>query len=212
MKHLIAPSFRGGRNRWLGLLCLHRLPKPWKPISDPVRWSKWAGQGTFFFSRNGSLACNIIRNTLGHHLIFLQCDHMRKFVLMRGAQVWLVTLSVSEGVALSLPALGLLYCSQSHHTRPRFMLNKLELCFRDKPGNVLLWDMQTCGMHITLVWMGVFLACEFQLIESMQREQDGVHWPFLFFWVSLFFLRRCVDRVMCALTYVLQLCKLLLSI
>lgn len=45
---------------------------------------KWAGPGTF---RNGSLACNIIRNTLGDHLIFLQCDHMRNFVLMQGAQV-----------------------------------------------------------------------------------------------------------------------------
>lgn len=56
----------------------------------------------FFFFRNGSLACNIIRNTLGHHLIFLQCDHMRKFVLMRRAQVWLVTLSLSLRVLLSL--------------------------------------------------------------------------------------------------------------
>lgn len=79
-----------------------RLLKPWKPISDPVQCSKWAGQGTFFFFRNGSLACNIIRNTLGHHLIFLQCDHMRKFVLMRRAQVWLVTLSLSLRVLLSL--------------------------------------------------------------------------------------------------------------
>lgn len=54
------------------MACAACILEPWKPISDPVQCSKWVGPGTF---QNGSLACNIIRNTLGYHLIFLQCDH-----------------------------------------------------------------------------------------------------------------------------------------
>lgn len=101
MKHLIAPSFSGGRKRWLLLLWLHVFSSRESPSVILFDVPSGPGKALFFF-RNGSLACNIIRNTLGHHLIFLQCDHMRKFVLMRRAQVWLVTLSLSLRVLLSL--------------------------------------------------------------------------------------------------------------
>lgn len=101
MKHLIAPSFSGGRKRWLLLLWLHVFSSRESPSVILFDVPSGPGKALFFF-RNGSLACNIIRNTLGHHLIFLQCDHMRKFVLMQRAQVWLVTLSLSLRVLLSL--------------------------------------------------------------------------------------------------------------
>lgn len=101
MKHLIAPSFSGGRKRWLLLLWLHVFSSRESPSVILFDVPSGPGKALFFF-RNGSLAYNIIRNTLGHHLIFLQCDHMRKFVLMRRAQVWLVTLSLSLRVLLSL--------------------------------------------------------------------------------------------------------------
>ncbi len=124
-----------------------RLLEPWKPISDPVQRSKWAGPGTF---RNGSLACNIIRNTLGYHLIFLQCDHMRRFVLKQGAQVWLVTLHLGGCCSPPLPS----YRSRSRHSWPRFMLRKLALGFQDITKSVLLWDMHLWRIHVTFGWMG----------------------------------------------------------
>lgn len=95
MKHLIAPSFSGGRNGWLvPLFSSHESP-------SVILFNVPSGPGQAFF-RNGSLACNIIRNTLGYHLIFLQCDHMRKCVLMWGAQVRLVTLCLGGCCVLSL--------------------------------------------------------------------------------------------------------------
>lgn len=109
MKHLIAPSFSGERSGWLSLPPSARLPEPWKPISDPVQCSKWAGPGTF---QNGSLAGNIIRNTLGYRLISLQCEHMSEFVLMQGAQARLVTRRVS----LSLPRSSSLLSPDAHVT------------------------------------------------------------------------------------------------
>lgn len=59
-----------------------RLLQPWKPINDPVQFSKWAGPPFSPPPRNGSLACNIIRNTLGYHLIYLQCAHMTNLARM----------------------------------------------------------------------------------------------------------------------------------
>lgn len=97
------------------------------------------------------------------------------------------SLSVSEGITLSL---CLLCRSQSYQACLRFMLNELEPCFQDKPGSILLWDMQTRSIHITFALMEFFSACEVHFIESIQREQPtpGIRFTDLFFLECFFFL------------------------
>lgn len=114
------------------------------------------------------------------------------------------SLSVSEGITLSL---CLLCRSQSYQACLRFMLNELEPCFQDKPGSILLWDMQTRSIHITFAWMRFSSACEVHFIESIQREQPtpGIRFTDLFFLECFFSSWCCIDRVICGLSHVLHL-------
>lgn len=181
-----------------------RLLKPWKPISDHVRCSKWAGQGPFFFFWNGSLACNIIRNTLGHHLIFLQCDHMRKFVLMQRAQVWLVTLSLSLRVLLSL-SLSAVSQSVLSGLSSLHAQRALAVFPRQTRQHSLMGHANT--QHTYYICMnGVFLCLWSRHYwihtEGTTHTRDKVHWPFLF---RVFFSSWCcIDRVICGLSHVSQ--------
>lgn len=179
MKHLIAPSFSGGRKRWLLLLWLHVFSSRESPSVILFDVPSGPGKALFFF-RNGSLAYNIIRNTLGHHLIFLQCDHMRKFVLMRRAQVWLVTLSLSLRVLLSLSAVSqsvLSGLSSLHAQRARAVFP------RQTRQHSLMGHANT--QHTYYICMNEVFLCLWSPLywihtEGTTHTRDKVHWPFLF--------------------------------
>lgn len=174
MKHLIAPSFSGGRNGWLVLPLSARLLEPWKPISDPVQCSKWAGPGTF---QNGSLACNIIRNTLGYRLLSPQCDHMRKFVPMRGAQVRLVTWRV-----LLSPSSFLSQAVMSHPTSVHAPQAPAPFP-RSTEEHSLMGNVYT--LHVCYVCMNR-LACKIQFPESIGKKTllATASLSFGWFWLS----------------------------
>lgn len=130
------------------------LLQPWKPITDLVQ-SKLAVD--FFFPHNGSLTCNIIRNTLGYHLIFLQCDHLRKYVGMWQAQAWLVPLCLDE--SHSHPISLLIKRSCHWWCPPHFMLDKLILCFFDITKGIPPRDVYM--LHVYYICKnGLFLPCK----------------------------------------------------
>lgn len=129
-KRLIAPSFSAGRKGWL---------QPWKPH----RWSHSA-----FLFRNGSLACHIIRNTLGTSAAW-----SHKEVSKAGEHKCDLWLSVLEGVVLSFPAAAdPASCTTSWVSKTQQREVSYGACIH-------------AGMHVAFAWVGLSSPVKLKLLN-----------------------------------------------
>lgn len=177
----------------------HVFSKPWKPISDPVQCSNWAGPGTF---RNGSLACNIIRNTLGYHLIFLQRDHEEICSNVRSTSVTCDSLSWWVLLSSFLLQMGMSQATSLHAWQaPAVFPRHKDYSLMDN----------AYALHTYYICMnGLFLACKIQFIESIEREY-GTSWMmfielclfiYLFSSYSIGNTFICMNKVICGVSHV----------